>query len=258
MITILIHDCLLAKLTCTCDNLSSVLFHDRSLYKLSALPPCGKENIPLINETSLSVSSQPDSIESDHEDEGSIDLGHSSKRNSPVDHEHQHLGPHNHHLSQQQATEQQQQMAAAAATALRQQLGAAINFAGTQNFLGQLSSQAGVQAAANSTPNPNSNPNVASTNPTPSNIQGGDILKQQQEQFLAALMATASQQQQPQQQATPNSNANPDQQAAARAALSMMASNAMLIAASNAPDAMAVATAAQAIGVKGAFIILLL
>lgn len=202
-----------------------------------------------------------DSIESDHDDEGSIDLGHASKRNSPIDHEHQHLDPHNNHLSQQQTAEQQQQQmaaAAAAAAALRQQLGAAINFAGTQNFLGQLSNQAGA------TQNSNSSPNVTNTNPATAINQSGDISKQQQEQFLAALMATVNQQQQQQQQhqqqsqATPNSNTNPDQQAAARAALSMMASNAMLIGPSNTPDAMAVAAAAQAIGVKGAFIILLL
>lgn len=149
--------------------------------------------------------------------------------------------------------------AAAAAAALRQQLGAAINFAGTQNFLGQLTNQTGAQA--NATQNSTSSPIVTNTNSASAVNPSGDISKQQQEQFLAALMATVNQQQQQQHQqpqATPNNNTNTDQQAAARAALSMMASNAMLIGPSNTPDAMAVAAAAQAIGVKGAFIILLL
>lgn len=73
--------------------------------------------------------------------------------------------------------------------------------------------------------------------------------QQQQEQFLAALMTAAGQQQQQQPQ---------QQQQQPLGTQNVMASNAMLIAASNAPDAMAMATAAQAIGVKGAFIILLL
>lgn len=76
------------------------------------------------------------------------------------------------------------------------------------------------------------------------------------------MAATGQQhQQQQQQQVQPNNTlaGQSDQQAAAtRAALSMMATNAMVITAPNAPEAMAVAQTAQAIGAKGAFVILLL
>lgn len=230
-----------------------------------------------------------DSIESDRDDDddGSIDLGdNSSKRNSPIDHENQHLDHHNtsnssqHHLSQHQTTAEQQQQLAAA---IRQQLGAAINFAGTQNFLGQLTGGFGGIGSGGPTQQANhttsgkgtiplatqdhvsTNPNLGATTTDQQNgVEGNqaELLKQQQEQLLAALMAASNQQQQQQsqqqQQQQQQSALAPDQQAAAKAALSMVASNAMLIAAPNAPDAMAVAAAAQAIGVKGAFIILLL
>lgn len=183
-----------------------------------------------------------------------------------------------------------QQFAVAAAAALRQHLGAAFSFAGTQNLLGQLAGQtqtpglalnhltnANNQVNSNvaglgSLLTPSNDPNVNITNSQATN-QAPNPMKQQQEQILAALMAAANnQQQQPQsqqqQQPQPQSQTQPqsqpnsalpnDQQAAARAALSMMASNALVLTAPNAPDAMAIAATAQALGVKGAFIILLL
>lgn len=218
-----------------------------------------------------------DSIESDHEDESSIDLSHSPKRTSPIDH--QHLDPHNPiHLNQQQANTVEQQQLAAAAAAFRQQLGAAINLAGNQNLLGQLASQLppvtngatpsliNLQNQASLATNPtNSISNNHNSSNTNNNGSAGptnpiDLIKQQQEQqqqIIAALLAAASQQQQPQSQPQQTS-VGQEQQATSRSGLSTVASNAMLIAASNAPEAMAVATAAQAMGVKGAFIILLL
>lgn len=183
-----------------------------------------------------------------------------------------------HHLNQQQtAADAQQQLAAAAAAAaaIRQQLGAAFNFAGAQSFLGQLTGQQTNQQHQNHPSGP-INPTVglnlnsiaaaannAATNlGTNANVSQTDLMKQQ-EQFLAALMTAATnnqqqQQQQPQQTTNNNPNATNSDQQASRAALSMMASNAMLIAAPNAPDAIAMANAAQALGAKGAFVILLL
>lgn len=201
-------------------------------------------------------------------------------------------------MHQQSVTDRHQQQqqyaaAAAAAAALRQQLGAAMNFPGVQNLFcqlaagGQIPSQAGAQQPQSiqqqPPPPPPSNPSVqqvANNNTTNAQLNGNqtstggpELMKQQQEQFLAAIMAAAAASQSQQQSAsqtrlangvTHNSNSNnqsqqdQQQQAAARAALSGMAPNAMILNASNVPDAMAVATAAQAIGVKGAFIILLL
>lgn len=196
------------------------------------------------------------------------------------------------HLHQQQTAvvdpQEQFAAAAAAAAAIRQQLGAAFNFAGAQSFLGQLT--AGQQASQNqnhththpSGPT-NNNPttelnlnNIAAANNVATSQLGTNAsalnqtdLMKQQEQFLAALMTAATNNQQHQHQAqqqhqqqtainnNPSATNNGDQQAT-RSALSMMASNAMLIAAPNAPDAIAMANAAQALGAKGAFVILLL
>lgn len=265
----------------------------------------------------------------EEDEEHSIDLGRSPKRSSPVDLDRQTPGrlhrnssnPTSHPQSNQNSTNNNSDPQHLAA-ALRQQLGAAFNFAGAQNLFGQFAAAAAANQAAALTAlgtgasslaaNTNQNSTTAAiasqtttttatTGPINSNSSGNqDLLKQ--EQFLAALMAAAAagnqQQQQvqevhqppvqtplrplsrphppppppaPQQQqqqtvaqqqatsATSNGSLQ-DQisQLTSRDGLSMLASNAMLISATNAPDAMALAQSAQALGVKGAFVILIL